>query len=42
LSSAEGTPLFQTADTDGMSLGPAGTVADTVAGSFAHVIDRAD
>jgi len=42
LSSPEGAPLFQAVDTDGTSLGPMGTVAGTVAGSFAHLIDRMD
>jgi cobyrinic acid a,c-diamide synthase len=40
---AEGPPLFLAADTEGKPLGPMGTVAGPVAGSFAHVIDhRAD
>ena len=42
LATAEGAPLFDAADTDGAPLGPMGTVAGSVAGSFAHVIDRVD
>ena len=36
---AEGPPLFRAADAAGNVLGPMGTVAGRVAGSFAHVID---
>lgn len=42
LASPEGPPLFEAEDTDRNLIGPVGTVAGTVAGSFAHVIDRAD
>lgn len=42
LVSPEGPALFEAEDTDGHPIGPIGTVCGNVAGSFAHVIDRAD
>lgn len=38
----ESDALFQAADTDGVPLGPIGSRAGSVAGSFAHVVDRED
>ncbi|MFQ5955543.1 MAG: cobyrinate a,c-diamide synthase [Kiloniellales bacterium] len=37
-----GRPLFDCADADGRRLGPAGRIKGRVAGSFVHLIDRAD
>lgn len=37
----EGAPLFAAYDATGSSLGPMGTVAGNVAGSFAHIVDAA-
>ncbi|MEJ6401752.1 cobyrinate a,c-diamide synthase [Yoonia sp. 2307UL14-13] len=38
---AEGTPLFTVEDAEGTTLPPAGLIQNNVAGSFAHIIDRA-
>jgi cobyrinic acid a,c-diamide synthase len=38
----DGTPLFRAADATGRDLGPTGMVAGRVAGSYLHLIDRAD
>ncbi len=42
VSEAPGAPLFDCTDAEGRRLGPAGRVAGRVAGSFIHLIDRAD
>jgi cobyrinic acid a,c-diamide synthase len=42
LSEGPGTPLFDGADAEGRRLGPVGRVRGRVAGSFIHLIDRAD